>query len=221
MTPQDLVALGRRHFRAMAAVLVVSAGLALYLHHLTPTYTDSATVIFNAPDRPHLGLTLFTIDALTADSVMSAQGQDEVRNGGGTASFDVALVNLNDEDYPNYGVPYVSVSTSSTDPAAAQRTFSVVMRVLQRTVTQIQARQGAPPDTWITVATISAPTGPIAQTGSRKRSLAALLVLTIIAAFMIAQFLDRHPIRLRDLLQRRGIPNLPRPTGVRFRPRAD
>jgi hypothetical protein len=200
-----MAALVRRHRAAVVAVFVLAVGLFYGLEHAAPIYADNATVAFTAPAGVgsfNDGTGLIVADALTADSVMSEAGQRQVRAAGGTATYKVALVNLNTEDYPNYSDPYVTVTTTSTDPAAAARTFSAVMGVLRSDLAAMQARQGAKPDTWIQTHIISAPTGPVAQTGSQKRVMIALAALALIGAFMVSRFLDRHPVRLRRLLRR-------------------
>lgn len=206
----EIAALLRRHLAAFTIVFILSVGFMYYLQHKAQGYVDTATVAFTAPTGPKGQTDLFedeqsllVIDALTADSATSQKGQQQVREAGGTTNYDVALVNLNDEDYPNYGDPYVTVTTSSFDPAAAQRTFTAVMRVLRVDLAALQARQGANPATWIQLHTIALPSGPVAETGSRKRTLAGVAILAVMSAFMLATFLDRHPVRLSDLLGRR------------------
>lgn len=202
MSPQNLAALLRRHFVAVAFVLVLAAGLGYYVKHAIRGYTDTATAAFIAPPSRGLfssGNSLLVIDELTAKTAMSASGQRQVLNAGGKASYDVVLINLNNQDYPNYGVPYVTVTTTSADAGTAARTMSAVLKVLQQDASSLQAGQGAKPDTWIRVRAIANPTGPIAQTGSRKRALAGLAILALIAAYLIARFLDRRPVKLRDL----------------------
>ena len=225
MSPLAIVALWRRHLAAVGVVFIVAAGLGYHFKHASPGYIDSATVAFIAPKGTNLfnpGQNLLVVDELTANSVTSAAGQNQVAKAGGIASYDVALVNLNTEDYPNYSDPYVTVSASSLDPVAAQRTFSAVMQVLQEDLAALQARQGAKPDTWIQTRTISGPTGPTAQTGSSKRTLAGLAILAIIAAFMVARLLDRHPIRLRELLRKKNrLAEAGHWKPVRVGPRAD
>jgi hypothetical protein len=215
MSPQSMSALMRRHRLAAVAVLVVAALVAFAIELAPTVYTDSATVVFSASASSGFfndQSGLLTVDALTADSVMSQAGQQQVKAVGGTASYDVALVNFNDEDYPNYSDPYVTVTTTSASPAAVQGTFSAVMHVLKHDLAAMQARQGANPATWIQASISTAPTGPVAQTGSQKRVLAALMVLTLIAVFMTARFLDRRPVRLRRAIARfRGAG--PQPSG--------
>jgi hypothetical protein len=200
-----MAALARRHRAAVIAVIVLALGLAFALEHAAPTYQDSATVAFTAPKGANLFSNesgLLVIDALTADSVMSETGQRQVRAAGGTANYKVALVNLNTEDYPNYSDPYVTVTTTSHDPAAAAGTFSAVMDVMQSNLAGIQAKEGADPASFIQASTIAAPTGPVDQTGSQKRVMGATLVLAVILAFMLSRLLDRHPVPVRRLLRR-------------------
>jgi hypothetical protein len=205
VSPQQLIALLRRHIVAVAAVFALAAGLYHYIEGADPGYTDSATIAFTGPgdNLGNDGQDLLVIDALVTNMVMSSEGHEKVRSVGGTTYYDVALVNLNDEDFPNYSVPYVTVVTASADPSAAQNTFSAVMSVMQADLTSLQAEQRAKPKSWMGMRAIATPSGPVAQTGSPKRTLVALAALAIIAAFMIAAFLDRHPVRLRDLLRKR------------------
>jgi hypothetical protein len=187
---------------AVAVIFVLAAGFAYHADHADPGYVDTATVGFTPPSAQGLFThvaSLLVIDELTTNTVMSAGGQRQVKDAGGTAGYDVALVNLNDEDYPDYGEPYVTVTTTSSDPGVAADTMSAVVTALGQDLSKLQAEQGAPPGTWISLRTIAVPSGPVAQTGSRKRFLAGLAVLALIAAYMVSRFLDRHPVRLRDL----------------------
>lgn len=176
MSPREIAALFWRHIMAVAVVFISTAGLAYHLQHASPGYVDTATVAFNAPGN---GVAVFNgtasllvVDALTARSVMSAHGQQQVRNAGGTSSYDVALINLNNEDYPDYGVPYVTVTATSPSAPAAEQTFSAVMQVMQQDLVTLQRSEGAKPKAYIGLQTIAAPSGPVAQTGLRKRALA-------------------------------------------------
>jgi hypothetical protein len=213
MSPQDIAALLWRHVVAVAVIVVLTMGVAYHLERADPGYADTATIAFTPPDAQglftHVG-SLLVIDALTANTVMSTQGQQQVRDAGGTADYNVALVNLNDEDYPDYGEPYVTVTTTSANPGATSSTMSAVVTVLARDLQDLQARQGAQPGAWIGLRSIATASGPVAQAGSRKRVLAGLAVLALIAAYMVARFLDRHPVRLRDLLRKSDQNGTPR-----------
>jgi hypothetical protein len=220
-----MVALFRRHMVAVGMVVIVMAGLAYYVKHANPGYADGATVAFTTPTRqgwPFSGAqSLLVIDELTANSVMSTQGRREVRSAGGAADYDVALVNLYNEEYPNYSVPYVTVTTTSPDPVAAEDTFNIVMKVLQDDLVSLQARKGAPQNAWIRLRTIAAPTGPLPLRGSSKRTLAALAILALIASFVVAKFLDRHPVRITSQFRRRDQAREASLTRRSFRVRAD
>jgi hypothetical protein len=221
----EMTALFRRHMVAVSAVLILAAGLAYYFKHANPGYADGATVAFTTPVRqggPFSGSqSLLVIDELATNLVMSAQGQRQVRSAGGTASYDVALVNLYNEEYPNYSVPYVTVTTTSPDPVAAQYTFNVVMKVLQDDLVSLQTRKGAPPNAWIGLRAIAPATGPLPLRGSSKRTLAALAILALIASFVVAKFFDRYPIRLTSQFRRRDQASRATLTQRSFRIRAD
>lgn len=204
VSPQEIAMLLQRHRVAVALVLILAAGLGYHIDRTVPGYADTATVEFTAPKGTAYNReSLLVIDELTANSVMSARGQEEVRSAGGTANYNVALINFYNEDFPYYGVPYVTVTTMSHDAADTQRTFPAVMEVLRNDLAALQARQGAKPDSWVGLRTIAAPTGAVPETGSRKRTLGGLAILTIVAAFMVAAFFDRHPLRLRGPARRR------------------
>jgi hypothetical protein len=181
-------------------LFVLTVGLAYHIHRAKPSYMVTSTVSFIAPSLKNSvnyydGL-LATTEIMTY-SMMSQKTQELVRAAGGTADYNVALVNLNNEDFPNYSNPYVTVTTTAPDPVAAQNTFSIVMRTLQRSLATQQVSQGAPAKAWITAYTIAPPDGPVAQSGYPKRTLAGLAVLAMIVTFMVLTFLDRHPYRLR------------------------
>jgi hypothetical protein len=132
--------------------------------------------------------------------LMGAQGQREARQAGVTNSFDVTLVNFSNQEYPYYAVPYITVSASAQDPATAHQQFTKVTRILNNYLAVHQRQDGVSPYYWIS-ASVNGDTGPLLQQGSRIRSFAGLLVLTIVAAYIVAAFLDRHPIRPRAVLR--------------------
>jgi hypothetical protein len=208
MSPWEITALVRRHATAIAIVLILAAGLAYLFKHADPGYAETATVAFVAPEiQPGTSpfrRSLLVMDELMANSVMSARGQQQIRSAGGTAHYEVAQVNLNNEELPYYAVPYVTVTATSASAAAAGDTFSAVMKVLQDDLATLQAQQGAKPNAWIWLRPIAPPNGPVAQIGSPTRTLAGLAVLTVIASLLTAKFLDRHPFRLGDFLRERN-----------------
>ena len=204
MSPLEIAALIRRHLVAVLVVCVLAAGLSYRLLHANPGYIDTATVAFTEPGGVFANsVSLLVTDQVMATYMMSEDADLQIHRAGGTARYDVALVNLNDEFFPNYSVPYVTVTTASPDPVAAEHTFTAVMHVLTDNLASRQEQLGVRPANQIRAVNIAAPTGPIDQSGSRKRSLIGLGVLTLIAVYLMAAVLDRRPVRLPRRLRSR------------------
>lgn len=194
----DIAALARRHAIALTALLIVIAIIGFTLLHAKSMYNDTTTVDFKTTANPFVeaGALIVTSDMM-ARSMMSPESQQLVRQAGGSVGYQVDLVNLYNLEYPNYSVPYVTVSVTSGDPVAVKNTFNAVMRVLTDELRSWQAGQGIPSINQIELYTLSGTKGVVSLSGSPMRSMAALLVLTIIALFLVAAFFDKHQIRLR------------------------
>jgi hypothetical protein len=207
VSPLEIIALFRRHWGAIAMIVILTAGMAYHIKRNAQPYVDAATIEFVAPRGLPTGgsfQSLLAVNQVMATYMASPSGQEHVRLAGGTASYSMIMINLNNEDYPDYGVPYSTLSSVSTDPVAAERTFGAAMRVLENGLSSRQAAQGTPFAARIQIQTMAAASGSIEQKGSSKRSLAGLAVLTLLLAYMLVRFLDRHPMNLRRriLLQR-------------------
>jgi hypothetical protein len=195
----QIVALMRRHLVAVVAILVLTAGVAWHIKHTSPPYSESATVIFTPPAvNPYSSFSSYPSALLSTAEVMTetmlgAESQQKVREAGGIADVTIGLVNFNNEQFPYYGDPYVTVTATATDPATAHRTFEIVMLSFQRLVTERQVQAGAIPVSFITTHVVG-DTGPVAEAGSQKRVFAGLIVLAIMITFLVLIFLDRHPI---------------------------
>ncbi len=204
MSPGELGALARRHVVALTIILLLAAGVAYSFKHAPPTYQESATLVFAAPPGAASTYTdsIVTTGEVMVDWTTGAQGQQKLRQAGVTSGFNAALVNLYDQEYPNYSYPFVTVSGSSQYPAVAHRIFAIGTQVFERELLAQQVEQGVLPRNRITINSVG-DTGPVILQGSRIRSFAGLFLLTIVAAFMVLNFLDRHPIRPRSLLRAR------------------
>jgi hypothetical protein len=198
MSLLEIAALMRRHFLAVMVVFVLAAAV-LYDFKTSPRlYQESATVVFIAPSslanpNPYssFGGSLITAGEVMIRLLMSPQGQQRVREAGGTADFNVALVNLYNQEYPDFGDPYAILSAAADNPAAAHATFVVVARQLLGILASRQARYGVAPHSRVT-AHLVGDSGPVVQQGSSKRAYAGVFLLTIVAAFMVAISLDRR-----------------------------
>jgi hypothetical protein len=202
----------RRRFRpgsfmGLAGVLILAALSARGVEHAPKTYLETGTVVVAAPnvpltDKPYSTVSgsLVTTSAVLAQSLMSPQAQALVREAGGTADVSLALVNFNNHDYPEYSYPLATLTAQSADPGVTRRTFQVALQVLRRLLARRQGHAGVRGR--ISVQLVG-DTGAVTQPGSRKRSLAALGLLTVIAMVMISRFLTRHEDRLAGPLRRR------------------
>jgi len=124
----------------------------------------------------------------------------------------VELLNSYNLQYPNFSSPYLTVSTTSKDFPAVHQTFNVVTKLLIDQFTASEVRNDVAPNNRIAIL-LEGDTGPLLEQGSSKRALAGLILLTLIAIFAVATFLDRHPIRLLPSARRRTPES--RPSAVR------
>jgi len=198
MTVGEIAALVRRHWVAAAVVLVL-AGAALHsIKSSPPGYQESSTIIFIAPrsnnfPNPYdsdIDASLITTAEVVVRDMMSPQSQSLIQAAGGSADYSVELVNLYNQEYPDYGVPDATITTTATSWEAAHSTYVIVARQLTNRLAGVQAK--VKQRNRIT-AVIVGDSGPIIQTGSPKRVYAGLVLLTVVAFFMLAIFLDRHP----------------------------
>jgi hypothetical protein len=219
MSVQDIAALVRRHLVAIL-VVVLAAGIVGYkLRHAPVQYQDSATMVFTAPPsreypNPYSDFsgTLVEASGVMALLAMSPQSQQQVRHAGGTAPYQVQLVNSYNLEYPDFSNPEVTITTTGTSPAATATTLSVVTRLLKRDLA-VRQRQARVQRVNGIGAHVYGVTGPLSQQGSSKRVLAGLLVLALVAIFAAACFLDRHPVPFSRLWRQRhrnrGVPGSP------------
>jgi hypothetical protein len=126
---------------------------------------------------------------------MSPREQQQVLHGGGNAAYDVELLNSYNLEYPNFSNAYLTVSTASTDPVAVHRTYALVTRLVTSQFLAQQVGDGVGPNNRIEIV-MAGDSGPLVQQGSSKRALIGLFILTIVAVFAAASFLDRHPVGL-------------------------
>lgn len=218
MSLLDLAALMRRHAVAVTIVLVLAAVLGYELKHAKPPYNESSTVVFSTSADPFgVGNGVLVTADLMSRSMMSPQSEQLVRQAGGTVDYQVSLVNLYNIEYPDYSDPYVTISVTASDPVDAERTFSAVMHVLTNELKARQAGDGISPANQIDIKVLSATAGARPLTGYPKRTFGALAVLTVIAVFLVAAFLDRRPIRLRNFryFSRSRLPAWPSEEGAK------
>jgi hypothetical protein len=203
VTAREMVSLIRRHLLAVLAVLAVSIGGFHVIRSAPMTYSENGTVAFTmirsaSNPNPYGTFRDSMIDTAGIVGLIgsSPQVRAEVQSDGGTASFQVVLIDNYNLQFPLFNEPYLTISASSDNPRSVHRTFVVVNNLLDRKLLALQSKVHVKKSARI-VARLVADTGPQPQAGSSIRSLAALMVLTVVAVFAVATFLDRSKFRLR------------------------
>jgi hypothetical protein len=198
---RSLKAVLPRHPLLVILVVVLVAAIAYNVKHARPTYAESATFVFTVPAaaaNPSSEASLLVSGDVMAQSLMSPSSQSSIRAAGGTAVYNIALVNLGDQEYPEYQFPFATLTAQATSADAINRTFTVTLDLLNRLLATRQTQVGAPSGSWISVDIVGA-TGPVVQAGSKKRSLGALALLAATVIFMISNILDWRGKRLPAL----------------------
>jgi hypothetical protein len=179
-------------------VLLLAAGLRYDIASNPPTYTEGATVVFSLPKSqagpnayPIFAPSLISSSEAMTQILLSPQALQQIREAGGTANVGLALVNLYDEEYPNYGVPLANLTISSQRAGNVHSTFVIAVRLLHRLLVAWQARMNVRPHNRIS-AHIIGDTGLTVQAGSSKRVLGGLALLALVAYSALCGFLDRR-----------------------------
>jgi hypothetical protein len=179
----------RRRLRLALAVatLLLAAGVGYDIGISPPMYLESALVEFslpktlNAPNAYYkFAPSLITSGEVMVQILNSPSVQRQIGAAGRGASVSLALVNLYNEEYPNYGVPLATLRAASPVAADAHRTFEVAARLFGHLLAARQKQMGVPPRGRIS-AQILGDSGPVVQTGSHARVFGGLALLTAIA----------------------------------------
>jgi hypothetical protein len=187
---------GRLRLIAAALVTLIALGVGYDIIGTRPVYSESATVVFSLPKSDtsaHAYGKFFTSFIASGEAMsqtlMSPQIQREIRMAGGTASVDLELVNLFNEERPDYGIPLATLTTASPSMSAAHRTFMIAARRLSSLLAARQAAAGAYPRDRLS-AQLVADTGAAAEKGSLKRALAGLGILALAAVAGLWKLID-------------------------------
>ena len=172
----------------VVATLLLAAGAGYGIEISPPTYLESATVELllpkaeNAPNAYYIfASSLITSGEVMVQILMSPAAQRQISAAGHGASVSLALVNLYNEEYPDYGVPLATLTAASPVAADAHRTFVAATRALGLLLAARQKQMEVPPLDRIS-AQILGDSGPVIQTGSRARVFGGLALLAAIAA---------------------------------------
>ena len=214
MTFCAIAGLMRRHLLAVTVVLIIAVCAGYDIRSSPTMYSESATVEYavarslgKSDVKGQFAIPLIATEVMMSQALMSRPAQGQVRAAGGTAQFEFVPANLYSLQYPNYDEPAAALTTTSQRPAEVRRTFHVVLRLLGQRLAGLQAQAGVPARNRIRTF-LSGDTGPVAQPGSSTRVSAGLALLTVVAVFMVANFLDRRqrgPGVIRPVLARRRL----------------
>ena len=178
----------RSRLALVAATLLLAAGAGYDIKISPPTYLESAIVelslpkAYNAPNAYYMfAPSLITSGEVMVQILMSPSAQRQIGAAGRGTRVSLALVNLYNEEYPDYGVPLATLTAASPVAADAHRTFASAARVLGLLLAARQRQMGVRPRLRIS-AQILGDSGPIIQTGSRARVFGGLALLAAIAA---------------------------------------
>jgi hypothetical protein len=104
VSPRNIAALFLRHRIAVIFTALVAGVLSFQLIHANPGYMDSGGVMFTAPKSSgnlfQNMQSLRVAEETVAAYMMGPQGEQQVRAAGGTASYNVAMLNTYNEDFP-------------------------------------------------------------------------------------------------------------------------
>jgi hypothetical protein len=196
MSIPELARMFRRHWVAMLIVVIVTGAVALNFRHTTPLSQDSGNVAFSVAPGLATGLETDTL-IITADTMVrwlnGPQGASSVLRQGGTDDYQFGLVNFYDQEYPVYAVPMATLTTTSYDPAVAQRTFNAAFHAIQQKLQTQQLIAGVPRGARVSASVVGSSTGPVTLDGSHKRTYAGLALLALMVAYFTGRLLDRHP----------------------------
>jgi hypothetical protein len=176
------------HWPRLIAIVVtgiVAAAVGAVILRTDPVYTETAAVLFTFPSRNPVETYSWRADSLIATGsivsqvVMGPQISARIRKAGGTASYHLAMVNLYNDDYPEYGYPEALLTVSSASAASTHHTFVIARRMLAAVLASSQRQAGARPGRRI-AASVTGDSGPVAESGSRKGALAGLLLLALV-----------------------------------------
>jgi hypothetical protein len=197
MTLAQYVAARLPQLAAMAVAALLACGGAHAIETTPPQYAESADVMLvlppalSSPADYHIYVTpLITSEEAVIQALGSPQALRRIRSAGGTAQVGMALRNLYNEEYPEYPEPLATLTASAASAAGVRRSFAAAAGMVRGVLAGWQARAGVPPRGRIS-ARVVAVTGPVEQRGSAKRALAALGLLTAVAAGSVRSALGR------------------------------
>jgi hypothetical protein len=203
MSITELLGLARRHIITVALVLIVTLGIAYSFKHTNPGYTETGTVALatNSVENSYYDNSLITTGLILVDWMSGPEGQHQLQQVGVGSGFTVAVVNESNIDDPRYPYPDLTVTSTNPNAAVAHSEFINGIAVLDAKLASLQAPVKVSSQLRVTARVLS-DSGPVTQEGSRVRAYGALGFLALVAAYLIARFLDNRSVRSSRRMRR-------------------
>ena len=142
----------RLRLTLVVATLLLAAGAGYDIKISPHMYLESATVELSLPETQNapnayymFAPSLIASGEVMVQILMSPSAQRQIGAADRGASVSLALVNLYNEEYPDYGVPLATLTAASPTAADAHFTFVAAAHVLRVLLAARQRQMGVPP----------------------------------------------------------------------------
>ncbi|MEU9253463.1 hypothetical protein AB0D66_16620 [Streptomyces sp. NPDC048270] len=195
--PGELVrALRRRWYVLVVAMLCAAAGTAAVLRP-APVHSSSAIVVLKPPvtgSQPNqlanLQPPLAAVSYGVVQQLGSPAGAAELEAAGVAGTYRMTPRNSGTSVTPRHLIPSLQIQAEHSDAAVADASVRKIIEVYTRHLTELQAQQGVPAGSRMSVAVLVQP-HTVARTGDRVRALAGVALLAVVGGSAAALWTDR------------------------------
>jgi hypothetical protein len=191
----------RRHPVVALAAVALTLLLAVHVKTAQPEYETRSAITLLSPRAPfprnaYAGFTpaLVTNAEISARTMASEEGRQQVRAAGGTAAYQVLLANRGNQEQPIHDQPHLTVSAVASTAEEARRTHAAVLEVMWRQLLDRQRAQGALPGSLISWQVTGGSGRPAPVTGRPSRRLLAIGLLGAVLTLYAAVAADRRRV---------------------------
>ncbi|GAA3110410.1 hypothetical protein GCM10017600_77780 [Streptosporangium carneum] len=204
----------RRHPFVVAFVLLLNLLGVLYIQRQPPVYRVAASLVLISPGIPSsnryetFSERLIVLGNVLCQWISGEQGREQVVRRGGTAEYQVELVNEGTQEIPLHEKPYIRLSAISNTAEDADHTLAVVLKTFEAELRRLQVDIGSKESAIATMQLVDNTDQPIPVFARRSRAIGAVAVLTVLCVMSAALFFERWPIwalrrRRQNIITRR------------------
>ncbi|MEV5972694.1 hypothetical protein [Streptomyces sp. NPDC051921] len=198
LTPEGLArVLLRRWYVLVLAALVTGAACYPALRP-APRYQSSAVLVVKPPrtdNQPNqltnLQPSLAMVSFAVVQQLQSPAGRAELREAGVRGTYRITPRNSGTSATPYYSIPTLQIEAERSAPEAADRTVQAIIGVYSRHLNALQAAQGVPAATLLTVDLVNRP-GTVALPPNRSRAFAGVGFLGALSGVVSALWAERY-----------------------------